>query len=260
MELSVRHPLSFVCLSVILAACSTSGLDSSPGSGSLPTDGGPEGAARSVAEASTVLDASFDGGSPDATLDGAFVDTGPDGAVDGTAPGDATTGAPADAIPDAPSDATPDAPSDAASDATGAIVHDAVYIASFRGGIIALALDPVTAVPTPIPESPFDVDAAFDNIALDPTGTRIYAGDDHAFIHGFAVGAGGALVPLPGSPYPTAGSALSLAVDPLGRFLYVGNATVDTIAVLVIGDDGSLAPVGVPVMLPVVPTFLAADP
>ena len=264
--------LFVLCLSATLAACSESSLDTTPEGGSLPSDGSPEGAALSVPEASGPLDASMDSdslvaaldstldsGLLDATLDSGSVDATPDGSAlndagtdtAGNATSDATTG---------PSDATTDAPGDSASDGGDAAVREAVYIANYLGGIVALALDPVTAVPAPIAQSAFDVDAAFDNIVLSPTGARIYAGDDHAFIHGYAVGAGGVLAPLARSPYPTAGSALSLAVDPLGRFIYAGSATVDTIAVFAVGDDGSLAPVGIPVTLPVVPTFLAADP
>jgi 6-phosphogluconolactonase (cycloisomerase 2 family) len=212
-----------------------------------------------------------DGSSP-ATSDGTTETSAADAgtAPDADARADATTEGDvgADARADAATDG--DAGADAGND--GSIVVDgaadagksvAIYVANYLGGIVAYTLDPVTGMPKQVDGSPFDVDAAFNMIALGPDGTHVYAADDHHFVHGYSIAEGGALSPLPQSPYPTPGAPLSMGFDPLGRFAYVGNinSTSDTILVMAVHSDGSLSALGdggTPVHG--APTFVAAEP
>jgi 6-phosphogluconolactonase len=212
------------------------------------------------------------GGGEQGDTPGASVDASRDVSSDGTletGAADSGSGPSGDAAtPDATvesgvGDAGVDAAVDAANVADAAAGNLAIYVANYLGGIVAYTLDPVTGTPKPVDGSPFDVDAAFNTIALSPDGTRVYAADDHHWVHGYGIAEGGVLSPLPLSPYATPGSPLSMGLDPLGRFLYVGNVdpTSDTIVVLAVGADGSLSPLGdggAPIHG--APTFVAAEP
>ncbi len=97
--------------------------------------------------------------------------------------------------------------------------------------VAGFKIDPSTGALSPVPNSPFAVNANTLGLAVDPTGRFLYAsGFDinsagyAGTVVGFAINLrNGSLTPVAGSPYTCGSLPNTVAIDPRGRFLYVVN-------------------------------------
>ena len=116
---------------------------------------------------------------------------------------------------------------------------------------------------SPIAGSPFTAGTNPYGLAIDPSGTHLYAANfsDNS-ISEFTIGSGGALAQLSGSPLGESFAApLSLLVDPSGKYLYVANEGSGNIAAYTIASGGSLTLLSnSPFTTGSQPSFMVADP
>ena len=137
-----------------------------------------------------------------------------------------------------------------------------VYMAT--GDVCAYALDFATGAGTPVPGQPFRAGKFVRAVALDRSGSFLFAVDqDGNAVFAFSIDpATGALTPAPGSPYATGANPLGLSIDGAGRYLYVANNGGASISAYAINaGNGSLTPVaGSPFAAPQGSWAIAADP
>lgn len=104
--------------------------------------------------------------------------------------------------------------------ATGAIpsfvvvANQYVYVMNTSDQTISgYTFDNASGTLTQVSGSPFAATGATGGLAVNSTGSRLYAAAPGANgILGFAIGAGGSLTALPGSPFPTTGPAVLLTI------------------------------------------------
>jgi 6-phosphogluconolactonase len=238
-----RSLLLLLTLAVVPSACSSSGVqDDSPLDAVADTrPPSPPDAGATDSEPSAAANA--DGPAPDARPLG---DAGMS---------DATSGVTDDAeIADATSEpGSPDAGDgdDAQRDATDAAVpFDApqyALVGTYLGGIWAFAISPTSGALVKVAGSPFAAGARLYGIAVDPSGTFVYATDlDRKHVDGYRLAPdSGVLTVVPAAHVElTDGSPLSISMDPKGRFIYVATTGDDAIYGFSIDPQtGALTPV-----------------
>jgi 6-phosphogluconolactonase (cycloisomerase 2 family) len=96
--------------------------------------------------------------------------------------------------------------------------------------LLVKRVDPVSGTLTQV-QSVTLKGACIRDIAVDPTGTQLYAGTDDApgftgLIEGFAISATGTLTKMASSPVAVDGLPLSMAMHPSGKFIYAATPNV----------------------------------
>jgi 6-phosphogluconolactonase len=121
------------------------------------------------------------------------------------------------------------------------------YAADTAGNISAFSVNSTTGSLTALPSSPFSVGTNLTSIAIDPTGSFLYAIDSASnTIAAFTINSStGALTSVAGSPFassPGAGSGHeNLVIDPTGHFLYAAGETL--LGYTINTSTGALSPV-----------------
>ena len=104
------------------------------------------------------------------------------------------------------------------------------------GGVASFSIDATSGAlsPTGGPFSTFSATVAGGNpagIAIDPTGTFLYASDQYQSVWGFTIDAqSGVLAAIAGSPFAAGNQPKGLQVDPSGKHLYVTLSNSNSIA------------------------------
>jgi 6-phosphogluconolactonase (cycloisomerase 2 family) len=98
---------------------------------------------------------------------------------------------------------------------------------------------------TPVPGSPFSVEATPSSATVDSSGKFLYVANREDTISAYNIASNGALTPVPGSPFPAGFWPVSVTVDPTGKFVYVANSLggSGTISAYNIASNGALTPV-----------------
>lgn len=101
-----------------------------------------------------------------------------------------------------------------------------------------------------IPQSPYYVSSALDSIAINPSGSFLYAIGSPGVIYQMSVNASTGELTL-NTPTTVNGDVRELIVDPQGKFAFVNDLTDGRVLAYSIGSDGSLSPVpGSPFAVP----------
>jgi probable HAF family extracellular repeat protein len=112
------------------------------------------------------------------------------------------------------------------------------YVANFgsQPTITGFAIDASTGALTPVPRSPFDNVAAPISVAVDPTGSFVYA-TQGAAISGYKIDAvKGTLTRVRRTPFGSP-DPRGIVVDPTGRFVYVANFSSGNVTAYKIDTD-----------------------
>lgn len=121
----------------------------------------------------------------------------------------------------------------------------AYQLAAFSGDRIPAVSDVFVIAPPsgalePVAGSPYSIGTSPAAVAIDPTGSFLYASASEG-IYAFGIEAGGALTSIPGSPFTQGQNPISIAVDSSGRFVYATNQFSSTISGWAIGSAGALS-------------------
>jgi 6-phosphogluconolactonase len=119
---------------------------------------------------------------------------------------------------------------------------------SQQNGVLVYSVDSATGALTLVTGSPFSTSGFIQGVAVDPAGKFLYATNGGGTLHGFRIGATGALTPIPPGFFPSQiGSPFDLILDPAGKFVYVTSLQNNQVAAWSIdSSSGALTPIPVP--------------